>query len=668
MSNHAPTPPSFVVLLSASLSCTPSPATVASDPEPARIAEAPPTPEPAPLGPAAAPSVPPQPAIDCAEWNAHTEPPVAFDRHDGWIGSDGSAVLVGSGSTFVHHTADRWSTHPGPEAWWTGVWGTASDDVFAVGHRGAIAHFDGATWSSQPSGITTDLSDVWGAASDDVFAVGRSGVILHYDGAAWAPMASGATGDLTSVWGSAPNEVIAAGSRGQLFHYDGTRWQRRRFPSTEGISSLSGVSPTDVYAITDRHIYHFDGTRWSRVKTAPPDESFWGVAAIAPDDVYALLGLGFGDGEPGSFDFLHFDGERWQPLELTEELLWGISGSSSDHTYSFGASGGIYRHDRSGVRAVLSAEPSNWDQRHAIGSEHVAVSYAGKVWRRHEGQWQELPAVHGHHWRDAWIDEGDRIVAVGAVDGPGDDRAAVGVFEDGHWTTPWQGRPRSNATLHALRPLGAGEYLAVGSHGLVVRGGPAGWSEEPSGTTATLASLWISDPSDVHVVGSSADQRHGGVILHHDGERWTRVPVRVDPLAALWGTGPNELYAVGGFSVGFWGEGEDSRSVIMRFDGQTWSETFVQPHEDGKLFERIAGNSSHDVFALRALIFGDEGYDYSTWRLYHYDGHAWTPHAEGGGPVGALVVTPGEVTLSASSGQHRWACKRPGALRDESER
>jgi hypothetical protein len=673
MSNHAPISSSLVVL-SLLGSCTP--AAVATDPEPtlpdeappALLDEAPPVPPPTPLAEAAAIASAPPPALDCAEWNAHTEAPVAFARHDGWVAADGSAVLVGEGSTFVHHTADRWSTHPGPNAWWAGVWGSASDDVFAVGSGGAIAHFDGAEWSSQPSGVTTDLTDVWGAASDDVFAVGRSGVILHYDGTAWAPMASGTKGELWSVWGSAPNEVLVGGPPGRILHYDGTRWQRRRFPSTQGISSLSGLSATDVYAITDRHVHHFDGSRWSRVKTAPPDESFWGVAAIAPDDVYALLGLGFGDGEPGSFDFLHFDGARWQPLEITEELLRSIGGSSSDHAYSFSDDGSIYRLDRSGVRAVLSAEPRSWHERHVIGSEHVAVSRAGKVWRRREGQWQELPAAPGHLWRDAWIDADDRVVAVGAMEGRGSARAVVGVLEGERWTTPWQGAPRSSATLHALRPLGQGEYLAVGNHGLIVRGGPAGWTEERSDTRAELTSLWIGDPTDVYVVGSLADRRHGGVILHHDGEGWTRVPTRVDPVRALWGTERGEIYAVGGFSVGFWDEDEDSRSVIMRFDGQTWSEAFVQPHEDGKIFERVAGNSSRDVFALRALHYGDGGYDYSTWRLYHYDGHAWRPHAEGGGPVDALVVTPDEVLLSASPGQHRWACKRAGDSRGLGEK
>ena len=44
-----------------------------------------------------------------------------------------------------------------------------------------------------PTGTSVDLADVWGTAPDDVWAVGQGGTVLHFDGNAFAPVASGTT-------------------------------------------------------------------------------------------------------------------------------------------------------------------------------------------------------------------------------------------------------------------------------------------------------------------------------------------------------------------------------------------------------------------------------------------------------------------------------------------
>jgi hypothetical protein len=41
------------------------------------------------------------------------------------------------------------------------------------------------------SGTGAHLMSVWGTSSNDVYAVGSNGTILHYDGTAWSQMASG---------------------------------------------------------------------------------------------------------------------------------------------------------------------------------------------------------------------------------------------------------------------------------------------------------------------------------------------------------------------------------------------------------------------------------------------------------------------------------------------
>ena len=59
------------------------------------------------------------------------------------------------------------------------VWGTADDNVYAVGEGGAIVHFDGTAWSKLTSPIVTTLNAVAGT-STNVFAVGDAGTILRY--------------------------------------------------------------------------------------------------------------------------------------------------------------------------------------------------------------------------------------------------------------------------------------------------------------------------------------------------------------------------------------------------------------------------------------------------------------------------------------------------------
>jgi len=48
-----------------------------------------------------------------------------------------------------------------------------------VGYVGTILHYDGTTWSTMTSGTGWNLSGVWGTSSGDVYAVGSYGIILR---------------------------------------------------------------------------------------------------------------------------------------------------------------------------------------------------------------------------------------------------------------------------------------------------------------------------------------------------------------------------------------------------------------------------------------------------------------------------------------------------------
>ena len=78
------------------------------------------------------------------------------------------------------------STGPDPLVWTlaaspaygpvTGISGTSSSDVWAVGWQGTVLHFDGSTWSKVLTGFGQDPIDVWARAPSDVWIVGTDGI------------------------------------------------------------------------------------------------------------------------------------------------------------------------------------------------------------------------------------------------------------------------------------------------------------------------------------------------------------------------------------------------------------------------------------------------------------------------------------------------------------
>ena len=65
------------------------------------------------------------------------------------------------------------------------IWGSAGNDVFAVGDSGTALRFDGVSWQALPKPTPRDLRALWGRGPTEVYAVGDSGTVVRYDGVAW---------------------------------------------------------------------------------------------------------------------------------------------------------------------------------------------------------------------------------------------------------------------------------------------------------------------------------------------------------------------------------------------------------------------------------------------------------------------------------------------------
>ncbi len=281
-----------------------------------------------------------------------------------------SVILHYDGTAIYNGTQWSWSsTVSGIPGILLAVWGSAPNDLFAVGYGsdpctgdyGLIVHYDGSAWSSTPMmGTTNRLQDVWGSGPNDVFAVGQNGTILHYDGAGWSSVWADLNFILTGVWGSGPNDVFVCGqdrisSSGDcILHFDGETWQRQTTNCPPdfylyGLYGIWGSGQNDVFAVgqgmyyghpySSNAVLHYDGS-WSLAffeeydPNLPnlPNSFLFKIGGTGPSDVFAV---GFW-GDPY---YLHYDGATWSWEQYGLVDAYGIWGSGPNDVFAVGATG-----------------------------------------------------------------------------------------------------------------------------------------------------------------------------------------------------------------------------------------------------------------------------------------------------------------------------------------
>lgn len=175
----------------------------------------------------------------------------------------------------------------------------------------------------------------------------------------------------------------------------------------------------------------------------------------------------------------------------------------------------------------------------------------------------------------------------------------------------WQQAFAPGEMMHWVHGHGTSLW-SVGAKGTVIRFSDDGEVIPfPSPSTALdLWGVWVFSPTDIWTVGG--DPRAAGttqaVILHFDGESWTRIPLpdldRPCPsLFKVWGQHRDSLYFVG------------ANGVLLHWNGESMEQISVEIGDD---LVAVWGNEQHVVAVggrIRGVILHSDGNEWQTTLL-----------------------------------------------------
>lgn len=227
---------------------------------------------------------------DGAKWTVDNPPPnrrTLLALNGVWSDGPTRAWAVGQQATIMHWNGNNWtvvtdSIAPGgPLGEYFGVWGSGST-AWAVGDQG-VSQCTIAVGCTLTQGLGGPLYGVWGSAANNIWAVGASGRILRYNGTSWTSVSSPTTRKLVKVSGSSPSNIWAVGDS-VLLRFDGATWvdvpmtgnlidDRTAVPTALFGQPSIGLfvrSPTEVYLGTGSgHIARWNGFDWDGMSDTP---------------------------------------------------------------------------------------------------------------------------------------------------------------------------------------------------------------------------------------------------------------------------------------------------------------------------------------------------------------------------------------------------------------
>jgi len=256
-----------------------------------------------------------------------------------WGSGPTNIFAVGAKGTIVHFNGLKptllgWfkSMNTGVSSTLHGIWGSGPRDVFAVGEGGSVLHNDGQGWKTQTPGITSSFRTVWGTGFSNVFALGEFGTVMNNGRTTspntWTSVKPGSKATFLGAWSSGSNAFLVVGSGGTILSYNGGTWKTMASGTTNHLWGVWAASANKAFAVGEKGtIVGWDGSAWKTMASGTTDTLFsvWGSAS---NNVFAV-------GDNGVI--LRYNGSAWTKMSSgTKNGLRGVWGSGPNNVFAVG--------------------------------------------------------------------------------------------------------------------------------------------------------------------------------------------------------------------------------------------------------------------------------------------------------------------------------------------
>ena len=182
-----------------------------------------------------------------------------------WSGGPSSDIIYTTGYEINQYTRSGSCTRTYPPYRLTSVWGSAPNDIWYSASNGRIYRSNDSTSFLETSVTESSISlrRITGRGPSDVWVVGDRGFISHWDGLAWKTQkVNGVTDTLYGVWSTSSNSAWAVGEKGTILRWNGTQWSKVDHKLTMAtLRAVWAADSSDVWVVGDSGtIIHWDGS------------------------------------------------------------------------------------------------------------------------------------------------------------------------------------------------------------------------------------------------------------------------------------------------------------------------------------------------------------------------------------------------------------------------